>query len=60
MRKIILPLLINIIIVSVLYFVIKNYPKFIYPTILIEFIVYMGIVAIDGVKEIKKFEEEKI
>lgn len=60
MSKFILILLVNLFLVSVLYFVIENYPEFIYPTILIELIVYVGIMAIDCEKEIRKFEEKKI
>lgn len=56
--KFILPLLINMFLGLVLYFVIEYYPEFICPTILIELIVYIGIVAIDRKKEIRKFEEE--
>lgn len=59
MKKLILILLINIFLVLVLYFVIINYPEFIYPTILIEVIVYVGIVAIDCERRIRKIQKKK-
>lgn len=57
--KFILPLLINMFLGLVLYFVIEYYPEFICPTILIELIVYIGIVAIDRKRRIRKIQKRR-
>lgn len=59
MSKFILPLLINMFLGLVLYFVIEYYPEFICPTILIELIVYIGIVAIDCERRIRKIQKRR-
>ena len=58
-KDFLLPITLCILLYLILYFVIKKYPEFIYPTIFLEFIVYMGAVIIDDTIRIKRANRKK-